>query len=194
MPCVYKIVCNDKKNTEIYIGSTFDLTERVYYHKSRFKNNSNYKVYNFIRENGGWENWSFITLEDIDYDITKQDLFKKEQEWMDKLNSTLNSQRAFGHNAKQYNHEYMNKYYPEHKEKFKESAKKYYEDNKEDILIKRKIYAEKNRDAISIRNKESYSKNKEERHKKNKIQINCSICNKLITKCNMARHIKVVHN
>lgn len=192
MSCVYKIVCNDEKVTEFYIGSTFDLTERVYRHKINY--HKKLKVYNFIREYGGWDNWSFITLEDINYDITKQDLFKKEQEWMDKLNSTLNSQRAFGHDAKQYNHEYFTKYYPEHKEKFLEDAKKYYQDNKEEILIKRKAYHEQNRDTIIIKQKEYYSKVKEERYKQNKIKINCSICNKLITKCNMSRHIKVVHN
>jgi hypothetical protein len=191
MSCIYKIICNDDKITDFYIGSTFDLTKRIVYHNRDYP--KKLKVYEFIRVNGGWDNWSFITIEDINYDISKQDLFKKEQEWMDKLKSTLNSQRAFGHDVKQYNHDYFIKYYPEHKEKFLDNAKKYYKDNKEDILIKRKEYHEKNRETIIVKQKEYYSKVKEERHKQNKIKINCSVCNKLITKCNIKRHMKKVH-
>ena len=64
MNCVYRIECLDKNIKEFYIGSTKNLHKRSGLHKSTCYNINrpgyNYKVYQFIRENGGWDNWQII--------------------------------------------------------------------------------------------------------------------------------------
>ena len=61
---IYWITCKDKHIKDDYIGSTNNLHRRLMEHKrlSRFKNR---KIYNCIRENGGWDNWD-INIIDID--------------------------------------------------------------------------------------------------------------------------------
>ena len=65
---IYKIVCNDSNVQDVYICHTTDFTKRKAYHK-RVCTNPNAKghnfllIYNTIRNNGGWENWSMIEIE-----------------------------------------------------------------------------------------------------------------------------------
>ena len=61
---IYKIICNDNYIKDVYVGHTVDLTRRRYEHKCSCINEKrksyNYKLYKFIRENGGWNNWTMI--------------------------------------------------------------------------------------------------------------------------------------
>jgi len=58
---IYKIVCNDLNVKEIYVGHTTNLYTRKATHKSFCNNLENphiqIKIYQVIRNNGGWENW-----------------------------------------------------------------------------------------------------------------------------------------
>ena len=95
---IYKIFCDDCDN--IYIGSTENLEKREIAHKTHCNNPNdehyNLKIYKTIREYGGWENWTMICIEECDKVIeTKLDARKIEQNYIDELNSTLNSQRAY---------------------------------------------------------------------------------------------------
>ena len=65
---IYKLVKKDDfDNNNIYIGSTCNIIKRRYYHKAAClnENNSRYnmKLYIFIRENGGWDNWIITPVE-----------------------------------------------------------------------------------------------------------------------------------
>ena len=64
---IYKIVSNDLKLNELYIGSTTDFRKRKKQHKQSCNNanikHHNCKIYQIIRLNGGWENWSMILIE-----------------------------------------------------------------------------------------------------------------------------------
>ena len=66
---IYKIVCNDINVTEWYVGSTTNLIKRRQQHKKICNNpatkNNNWYVYKFIRENGGWESWSIVLVENF---------------------------------------------------------------------------------------------------------------------------------
>ena len=52
----YKIVCKDSDVKKIYVGKTKDLKSRIACHKSKC-NFSDIKLYQHIRQLGGWENW-----------------------------------------------------------------------------------------------------------------------------------------
>ena len=90
----YKIVCNDPAITDCYNGSCCSLKYRKKSHKEKslYPNDKGYnlKVYRFIRENGGWDNWVFIQLEESPCK-SKQELLARERHWFDILRPTLNS-------------------------------------------------------------------------------------------------------
>lgn len=99
MNCVYRIECLDKNIKEFYIGSTKDIHKRNILHKSSCHNSNsrkyNYKVYKFIRENGGWENWQIV----VEYETkgySKYDRHIEEQINKDLLEPELNNRNALG--------------------------------------------------------------------------------------------------
>ena len=64
---IYKLCCNDASITDIYIGSTTNFRRRKFTHKSSCHNsksqNYNQNVYQFIRENGGFNAFDMIEIE-----------------------------------------------------------------------------------------------------------------------------------
>jgi hypothetical protein len=61
---IYKIQCKDPAIKETYGGHSTNLSHRTETHKSDC-NNPNGKYYNtyvyqFIRDNGGWDNWEIL--------------------------------------------------------------------------------------------------------------------------------------
>ena len=87
---IYKLVCNDLSVTELYVGSTTDFTKRKYKHKSVCKS-SHYKVYEMIRANGDWENWSMIEIEKYPCKDGNE-ARARERHWYEELHATMNSQ------------------------------------------------------------------------------------------------------
>ena len=90
----YKIYCKAPEIKEIYIGHTTDFVKRMQGHKQCCINEKNYsyntKVYKFIREHGGWDNWQ---MEIVGYKSCNnlQEACEEEQKYYDKYNATLNS-------------------------------------------------------------------------------------------------------
>ena len=127
----YKIICKNENIKDIYVGKTLDFKMRIYKHKSdcynEKKKNYNLKLYQYIRENGGINNWNFIEIEKGEYDNEESAL--KERELIEELNATLNNdiptrtQKEYRKNNKEY---------------FKKYQKEYRENNKEIIKEKRK--------------------------------------------------------
>jgi len=92
---IYKIVCNDLNITDTYVGSCQAFRARKCKHKS-ICNNPNSKAYNlnvyqFIRANGGWDNWSMIQIENVLF-LQKRELLTRERYYIETLRSTLNKQ------------------------------------------------------------------------------------------------------
>ena len=128
---VYKLCCNDPLITDIYIGSTRSWSRRKSNHKSICNNEIDKKynlyVYQFIRQNGGFENWDMISLFNGSFE-TKRELERKEREYIEELKSSLNKiipTRTY--------HEY----YEENKPQIIAKVKQYYDSNKEQILEKK---------------------------------------------------------
>lgn len=57
----YKIFCKDPSVTKSYIGRTTNIKGRIGCHKTKSKL-SDQSLYSFIRENGGWDNFSVDVL------------------------------------------------------------------------------------------------------------------------------------
>lgn len=96
---IYVIRCLILGVTETYVGSTVNPTSRKSGHHNACINEKNrayhFKIYKFIRDNGGWENWEFVILEEYPECVNKIQKLIRERQVADRLNSTLNSIRAY---------------------------------------------------------------------------------------------------
>jgi hypothetical protein len=114
---IYKLCCLDVNVTDIYIGSSTNFKERKKHHKSDCNNEKSKKyntyVYEFIRDNGGWSNWTMIELYKYPSN-DKRELECEENRMMNELQSQLNSQKSY---RTEEEHKITNKKYREkHKE------------------------------------------------------------------------------
>jgi hypothetical protein len=181
---VYKIYCNDSSITEFYVGSSCNFKERKRKHTSNCNNikrtEYNYKVYRYIRENGGWDNWDFEILLETEVDSKEQLKLLYEREFQLELKPELND-RIEGRTKKEYR--------VANKEKILEKKRKKYKDNKEKIAEKQKKYRENHKEQVFIQQKKWYEKNKEEVVKKRSEKINC-VCGNYYSRSNKSRHQK----
>ena len=74
---IYKLCCDD--TDKFYVGSTRNRKERVRKHRNDSKVKDS-KVYQTIREFGGWDNWRMVTLEECEC-FSKRHAESKEEEW-----------------------------------------------------------------------------------------------------------------
>jgi len=104
---IYKLCCKDVNIKDIYIGSTSQLLCK---RKSAHKNSCNdeynskkynLKVYNFIRDNGGFNNWDLILLDNVPCN-NKEQLYSIERSYIENLKPSLNSQKPLGQNHSHY--------------------------------------------------------------------------------------------
>jgi len=147
--CIYKIEHNDDESL-VYVGHTTNFDKRKTQHKINCYNDNgkpyNFKVYQMIRENGGWE--KFLMLEVEKYPCNdRREAERRENEVMKELKSSMNTNKSFltqdelTEYKKEYNkeynesnkhkiQEYMKDYYELHKPEIKEQVKDYYKANK----------------------------------------------------------------
>jgi hypothetical protein len=176
---IYKLVSTDIEIKECYVGSTKNERVRKNKHKCCCNNEKikeyNRYVYQFIRENGGFQNWDMVRLEEFKYN-DKKDLHTRERYWIETLQASLNKQTPTRTDKE---------YYEDNKEK----AHQYYEDNKENKKHYNKDYREKNIEILREKERNYRQKNKEQIAEKEKIKITCE-CGVLITKKKHNRHLK----
>jgi len=124
---MYKLVCKDLNIKETYVGHTTDFRRRKSNHKQMCKRD-NQKVYIFIRDNGGWENWDMIEIEKYPC-ADGNEARARERYWYETLEASLNTINP-NRNKKEY------------REKTKkiraEKDKEWYSKNREEISIKMK--------------------------------------------------------
>ena len=169
---IYKLCCKDPTIKDIYVGSTTNFRQRKGQHKHsctiQSSRSHNYRVYKFIRDNGGWGNWDMIEIEKYNAK-DKRDLERREREHMENLGATLNQCIPTRTDRE---------YYDANKDHIIDKSRKYYSANKDAIKEKGKAYRAKNRDVLAERSKRYYEKNKEsllvkqrQYHHKNKERI-----------------------
>lgn len=164
---IYKICCDDFPEY-VYVGSTLNFTRRKSQHKGCCNNENdrrnNYKLYQTIIENGGWDAWRVVVIEELG-EVTKLQAHIREEEIRVELGGNLNIIRAYiseEQNKATIKARYL-KYYKENKteiglkkkiyrkeniEKIKEYNLKYKEENKTELNLKKREYHEKHKDKI----------------------------------------------
>jgi len=171
-------------------------------------NNENYKAYNLkiyqiIRENGGWDNWSMVLVEKFPCK-DKYEACKREREVYEELEAKMNM--VIPYITQEETKEYHKKYREEHQEQLKQYIKQYREEHQEEIKEQDKEYREKNKEKIKQYSKQ-YNKEHQEQIKQYKKQhgkqyyqehkaeinkkVECEYCSKQLTKGNMSRHLKI---
>ena len=174
---IYHFICKDETVKCEYVGSTTNFNKRKGQHKASCNNETSghyhYKVYQAIRENGGWDNWDMIPLEEFPCDNKTQQVIR-EQYWIDKLKPDLNYIAAF-HNKQAYpetheeeRKEYAKMYHQENKELICERSRLYHLEHREEILKKQKAYKEANRDKLNEAQNKKYHENKVKINEKRK--------------------------
>jgi len=161
----YKIICNDVNIKDCYIGHTTNFSKRKTHHKSTCNNETNKhyncKVYKFIRDNGGWENWTMNIVGELNCE-KKQDAEKQERKFIEEYGSTLN-QIITTRTQKEYqeiNKDKIKQYREDNKDKYKELYSNWYINNKEKKKEQQKIYRELNRVKLNQKKKEYRDKQK----------------------------------
>jgi hypothetical protein len=131
---IYKIVCKDLSVTDVYVGHTTDFKSRKSRHKSNCNDTKNknkcynLKVYEFIRANGGWNNFDMIEIEKYTECKDSNEARTRERYWYEILNAKLNMRFP------QRTHEELKEcdkinskiYREKHKEEIKEHRKEYH--------------------------------------------------------------------
>ena len=141
---IYKLVCNDTSITEKYIGSCCNFYRRKNNHKSDCNNINrqahNHYKYKFIREHGGFENWSMIVIKEFPCN-SKRELEAEERVQLELNGGELNSMKRpfisdeernesnkeYKHNHKEYYKEYYKEYMKEYKQQHKEQRTQKYD-------------------------------------------------------------------
>lgn len=89
MYIMYRITAGDYT----YIGHTMDFTQRKTQHKSACKTEES-KVYQMIREVGGWDNCEMVPIEEYDCEGQLQARIREEY-WRREYNANMNLRRAY---------------------------------------------------------------------------------------------------
>ena len=159
---IYKIVSNDLSIFDSYVGYTTDFNSRKKSHKysciTEKARGYDYKLYKFIRENGGWDSFSMILIEKYPCNDALE-ATARERYWYESLNAQLNAifqQR---------------------------SRPQYLVDNKDIIIRQRQGYRDTHRETIHNRNGEiikcdcgsSFVRSYLARHKRTKSHISYHI-------------------
>lgn len=167
---IYKICCNDLDIKEIYVGSCGSLRDRKWKHKfcctTETDPKYNYPIYQYIRENGGWNNFDLIILERYEY-TEKYELRARERYYVELLKASLNSVIP-NRNKKEYYQDNKEKILERNKkwaidnaEKNKQYHDQYYQDNKEQLDVHKREYNEENKDYFNQKKREYYQNNKD---------------------------------
>jgi len=166
---IYKICCDDCPDY-VYVGSTKAFRERKHRHKLDCNNENsskiNRKLYTTIRENGGWDNWRMVIIEECG-EITFTEARIKEEEHRVKLNANLNMKKCYitEEEKKERDNLYAKERRNDNLEFFRNKDKEKYQKNKEKILPKKieyqKEYKKNNPEKVKQTQKNWRENNKE---------------------------------
>ena len=159
----YKIVCKDTTITDCYVGHTTDFTKRKSHHKktcnSQTDKHSSIYLYQFIRENGGWENWDMVEIERRCCE-NSLDARRIEREYIEQLKSESNIVKRPTITKVERN-ETVYKWRDKNREEINENRKSNYQDNINGVKDKQKEWYLLNKEKAKQQNKTNYDNKKE---------------------------------
>ena len=90
--CIYKMFCKDTSVCDFYIGRAVNMRKRAreHYNMSFTDYNKTNRLYKFIKEKGGIENFDIDILE---YDIHSNELNNIESKYIINMKPTLNTKK-----------------------------------------------------------------------------------------------------
>lgn len=163
---IYKIVCKDLTVTDCYVGHTTNFTQRKKGHKNacncETNKNHNLKVYQTIRANGGWEEWSMIEIEKFPCKDFNE-ATARERYWYEQLNSKLNmlvpnrSQKEYYQTHKTQILKYRKEWHKAHEEYLKEYRTNHRKENIEIYTIKNKNYKLLNKEKLKMKQRQLFN-------------------------------------
>tara|TARA_R110002050_G_scaffold365_4_gene2471 strand:+ start:7 stop:690 length:684 start_codon:yes stop_codon:yes gene_type:complete len=199
---IYKLVHKeDQDNENIYIGSTTNFRNRKLQHKRNCLNDNynknNFPVYKYIHDNGGWDCWEMVAIENFKCE-NKRELEIRERFHIEKLKSKLNKIIPTRTSAE---------WRKDNEEKIKEKKKDDYINNIEYKLLKQKIYYDNHKEERKEYDKQYYLCNKDKinerkreydkQYRKNpkrikwaKTKIKCDVCGCEVSRLNISTHKK----
>ena len=181
---IYKISCNDENIKELYIGHTTNFKRRKWEHASSCNNEKskhyNSFVYQFIRMNGGFDNWNFVKLYDFPCSSLKEARIA-ERNCMEKFGGKLNTINSYLTDEERIEYKKLNckEWRINNVEKLRLYDRKYQEENREKLNEKKREYYQINKEKITLKNKEY-----------NNTNVNCPNCNLLLNRCSLYKHKK----
>jgi hypothetical protein len=128
----------DYDNANLYIGSTTNFTKRKCEHKSDCMNETgvkyNQKIYHFIRNNGGWNEWNMLEVEKYPCNDNRE-AESREEYWRIHFNACLNMKKCYidissQEYQKQYQKQYQIQYRLDNRDKNIEYQRNYRLNNK----------------------------------------------------------------
>ncbi len=120
----YVIKCKNQDVKDCYVGHTVNgLSKRLINHKSACKTFPNRKLYKFINENGGFDNFTFELLEECCLN-NQLEAIEKEQFYCNKEGASLNT---FKPSANIVKRSYRQNWYAKHKERHLKKMKRLHE-------------------------------------------------------------------
>jgi hypothetical protein len=141
--CIYEIVCKDVNITQRYIGSTTNLIKRRNQHRSSCNNekrkNYNQYVYQFIRENGSFDNWVVVLIEKVIDCKDKEHLHKRERFYIEDKKAELNkyiplrTQKEWREDNRYEINERQREYYANNKDENNEYQRAYRANKKKNL-------------------------------------------------------------
>ena len=136
---IYRLFCVDPAIKDEYIGSTTNFRQRKCSHKKTCNNANdggyNCRVYQFIRSNGGWNNFRMDLVEEVEFE-NRMELNRREGEIIQSRGATLNSLVAG--------------------RTYVETCRAYRETNREKINERHRVYREVNRETLNDKQKEKF--------------------------------------
>ncbi len=195
---IYKIQHIDNPEL-LYVGSTTDFTKRKYQHKHSCNNDNvkkyNYKLYQMIRENGGWDMFNMVVIKPFPCQ-NKQEALTEEDRLIREMKANMNCLRAFV--TPEEHIELRKQYRLENKDKIAERGKQWRLENKDKIAERGKQRYNENKDKYKqnrLENKEQiaekkqqyYLKHKDKIAEREKQKITCD-CGYVISKGGLAEH------
>jgi len=179
---IYKIQHNEDE-TLLYVGSTTHFTNRKSHHKGACTNENdkayNRKVYRMIRENGGWDSFSMIKIEDFPCKCGR-DAEAREDELMRELSANMNMHRAFVENPATERLIYDRRY----RETHQEQIQRYRETHREEQRQYRQAHREEHREY----NRQYREANRDRLDAWGAHEVECEACNCHVMRKNLNRH------